>query len=190
VAFAARTERVDPRRFVFLDETAVQSDLIRRYGRSPQGTRCLDYAPAGHFTTSTLLGALRLTGPIEGATLLLDGTVNAEVFTAYLERVLAPRLRPRDIVVLDNLSAHKGAATERAIRARGAHLAYLPPYSPDLNPIEKLFAKLKAGLRRVAARHFAPIARATRQILRTVTPQESLHYFQSCGYALRTAKVL
>lgn len=146
--------------------------------------------PGGHFSTYTLLTALRLRGPIQPATVLIDGTVNACVFRQYIEHMLAAVLERGDIVVMDNLSAHKGAAIGEAIQARRARLVYLPPYSPDLNPIEKLFSKLKAALRKACARTYPTLARATRMVLRSVTPLECLHYFRSCGYALSSVKTL
>jgi hypothetical protein len=128
VAFCKRTAALDPRRLIFLDESAAQTNLTRLYGRAPIGQRCFDHVPGGHFSTYTLLTALRLTGPITASTVLIDGTVNACVFMQYIERVLAPMLRRRDIVVMDNLAAHKGAAIGEAIDARGAQCVYLPPY--------------------------------------------------------------
>ena len=141
---------MDPGRFVFLDETGASTNMIRRYGRCPRGERLVDAAPWGHWKVTTFVAGLRETGII--APLVLDGPMTGEVFRAYVEQMLAPALSPGDVVVLDNLAAHKVAGVREAIQAAGASLLYLPPYSPDLNPIEQLFAKLKALLRKAAAR--------------------------------------
>ena len=167
---------------VFLDESGAQSNLTRRYGRSPIGQRCHDHTPHGHWKTTTLLSAIRLDGVIEQATVIVDGPMDTDTFEAYAGRCLAPSLRPGDVVVMDNLSSHKSAATRQAIEQADAELWFLPPYSPDLNPIEKLWSKVKAWLRRVSARTFDAIGDALAQVLRTVTPTECGNYFRSCGY--------
>jgi transposase len=137
-------------RLVFIDETGVATNMTRHYGRAPKGRRCIASAPLGHWETTTFVAALRhqqLTAPM-----LTDGPMDGEVFLAYVEKFLCPTLKPGDIVVLDNLSSHKVAGVREAIAATGATLRPLPPYSPDLNPIENLFAKLKALLRKAAKR--------------------------------------
>jgi transposase len=140
---------MDASRFVFLDETGTATNMTRRYGRSPRGQRVVDATPHGHWLTTTFVTGLREHGIV--APLVLDGPMRGEVFRAYVEQMLAPALSPGDVVVLDNLAAHKVAGVREAIRAVGASILYLPPYSPDLNPIEQFFAKLKALLRKTAA---------------------------------------
>ncbi len=135
---------------VFIDETWTTTNMTRRYGRAPRGRRCIGSAPHGHWKTTTFVGALRccrLTAPM-----VTDEPMDGEMFLAYVRQFLCPTLRPGDIVILDNLSSHKVAGVEKAITATGATVLYLPPYSPDLNPIEKFFSKLKALLRKVAKR--------------------------------------
>ena len=130
----------------------------------------------------TMLGAIRLDGVIPDATVLLDGPMNSATFLAYTRQCLAPSLRPGDIVVMDNLSSHKALGVRQAIEKVGADLWYLPPYSPDLNPIEKLWSKVKAWLRRVGAKTFDTLAHAIGEALRAVTINECHNYFKSCGY--------
>ena len=141
---------MDPTRFVFLDETGASTNMVRRYGRCARGERLVDATPWGHWKTTTFVAGLRAGGII--APLVLDGPMTGAWFRAYVEQMLAPALSPGDVVVMDNLAAHKVAGVREAIQAVGASVLYLPPYSPDLNPIEQLFAKLKALLRKVAAR--------------------------------------
>jgi transposase len=140
---------MDPARFVFLDETGTSTNMVRRYGRCPRGERLVDATPWGHWKITTFVAGLRASGLI--APMVLDGPMTGDVFRAYVEQVLVPELSSGDVVVLDNLAAHKVAGIREAIRAAGASLLYLPPYSPDLNPIEQVFAKLKAPLRKAAA---------------------------------------
>jgi transposase len=134
---------MDPARFVFLDETATATNMTRRYGRSPSDQRLVAAVPHGHWRTTTFIAGLRQTGIL--APLVLDGPMTGIAFRAYVEQSLAPALEPGDVVVLDNLAAHKVDGVRQAITAAGASVLYLPPYSPDLNPIEQLFAKLKAA---------------------------------------------
>ena len=171
-----------PESFVFLDESGAQSNLTRLYGRSRVGTRCADHTSYGHWKTTTPLSAIRLGGVIEEATVIVNGPMNGEVFTAYTEYCLAPSLRPGDVVVMDNLSSHKSAAAIEAIEAVDAQVWFLPPYSPDLNPIEKLWSKVKAWLRKTRPPDFDAIGQALAQTLRTVTPEECRNDFRSCGY--------
>ena len=133
------------RQYVFLDECGVTTDLLRRYGRSPRGTRLRDHAPFGHWDTHTVVTALRLEGL--GAPAVFNGPIDNGTFLAYVEQVLVPTLRAGDVVVLDNLAVHKQPAVRTAIETVGAQLRFLPPYSPDFNPIELAFAKLKAFIR-------------------------------------------
>ena len=149
-AIKASQPEIGIHRLVFIDETGASTKMARRYGRSPYGQRCVAALPHGHWKTTTFVGALRATGMT--APMVLDGPMDGPAFEAYVTQVLVPTLRPGDIVVMDNLAAHKRAEVGIAIDAAGARLLYLPPYSPDLNPIEMAFAKLKAALRKAAAR--------------------------------------
>jgi transposase len=171
---------MDAARFVFLDETATATDMARRYGRSPCGQRLIAAVPQGHWKTTTFIAGLKQSGIV--APLVLDGPMTGPAFRAYVEQVLAPALEPGDVVVLDNLTAHKLAGVRQAIAAAGASILYLPPYSPDLNPIEQLFAKLKAFLRKVAARTKDELWQAIGRLLAAVPPSECANYLDHCGY--------
>ena len=172
----------DEQQFVFLDETGAKTHMTRLYGRALGGARCVDTAAHGHWKTITLISALTTTGVLPAATLALDGAMNGPTFLAYVEQCLAPALQPGQIVVMDNLPAHKVQGVRQAIEAAGCDLWYLPAYSPDLNPIEKLWSKVKAWLRRVCARTFAAVAGAIGDALSTLTPDECRNYCLSCGY--------
>ena len=154
--------------------------MARLYGRSHRGQRCRAAVPHGHWRTTTFTGALRMGGMT--APMVLDGPMNGVVFRAYVEQVLVPTLQPGDIVVMDNLAAHKNAAIRDAIEAVGAELWYLPPYSPDLNPIENAFAKLKALLRKAAARTMDDLWDAIAEALPAFTAGECANYFAAAGY--------
>jgi transposase len=154
------------------------------------GERLHAAAPAGHWQTSTMLSAIRVTGVIESATLIFEGATDATIFGGYVQQCLAPSLRRGDIVVMDNLSSHKVAGVREAIEAMGAELWYLPPYSPDLNPIEKLWSKIKTLMRRSAARTFDSLVQAMASALRAVAPDECRNYFRSCGYATDDREML
>lgn len=171
---------MDASRFVFLDETGTATNMTRRYGRCPRGERLVDAAPHGHWKTTTFVAGLRSHGLT--APLVLDGPMTGEVFRAYVEQMLAPSLAPGDVVVMDNLAAHKVAGVREAIGAAGASLLYLPPYSPDLNPIEQFFAKLKALLRRAATRTKDALWTAIGDLLEVFTPDECRNYLANCGY--------
>jgi transposase len=175
----------DLQRFVCLDESSAKTNMTRLYGRAPVGQRCHFAAPQGHWHTTTLLSAIRCTGVMKNASIVFDGPTDALVFRSYVEQCLAPALTPGDIVVMDNLASHKVAGVLEAIEGAGASLWYLPPYSPDLNPIEKLWSKVKAWLRRVAARTLEGLIQAVGEALSAVDAQECLNYFISCGYATR-----
>jgi len=167
-------------KLVFIDETWTSTSMTRRYGRAPRGKRCLDSAPHGHWETTTFVGALRrcrLTAPM-----VTDGPMDGEMFLAYVRQFLCPTLQPGDTVILDNLSSHKVAGVREAIAAAGATLRYLPPYSPDFNPIEKLFAKLKALLRKAATRTTETLWTQVGQLLNCFSPNECTNYFASSGY--------
>lgn len=165
---------------MFIDETGASTKMARRHGRAPRGQRLKSSVPHGHWKTTTFVGALRLTGMT--APMVLDGPMNGAWFLAYVEQVLAPALKPGDIVIMDNLPAHKGASVRAAIEAVGARLLLLPPYSPDLNPIENAFSKLKAMLRKSAARTVDQLWEAIAQIIQTYSPQECANYFAAAGY--------
>ena len=172
---------MDPERFVFLDETGAATNMIRRYGWGPRCERLMDAAPHGHWRTTTFVAGLRSTGLV--APLVLDGPMTGPAFRAYVEQFLAPALTKGDVVVMDNLSAHKVAGIEATIRARGASLLYLPPYSPDLNPIEQAFAKLKTLLRKAAARTQETLWITIGQLLDRFSPDECRNYLAHSGYA-------
>jgi transposase len=165
---------------VFLDECGVTTDLLRRYGRSRRGTRLRDHTPCGHWQTHTVIAALRLDGL--SAPAVFDGPIDNASFLAYVEQVLTPTLRPGDVVVLDNLAVHKQPEVRRAIEAVGARLRFLPPYSPDFNPIELAFAKLKAFLRAARPRSFDHVTALIAAALGLFTPTECRNYVRHCGY--------
>ena len=172
---------VDPRRLVFVDETWAKTNMAPLRGWAPKGARLPVTAPFRSARTLTFVAALRH-DRIE-APCVLDGPVNGESFRAWVERFLVPTLAPGDIVVLDNLGSHKGRAVRAAIRAAGAHLLFLPPYSPDLNPVEQVFAKLKHLLRKAGARTIDAVIAAIGTLLDTFHPHECANYLTSAGYA-------
>jgi transposase len=165
---------------VFIDETGASTKMARRYGRAPRGERCRAPLPHGHWKTTTFVGALRLEGMT--APMVLDGAMHGAAFLAYVEQLLAPTLKPGDIVVMDNLPAHKPVAVRKAIETAGAELRFLPPYSPDFNPIEMAFSKLKAFLEKTAARTVEDLWDAIAQSIDTFTPAECQNYFAAAGY--------
>jgi transposase len=154
--------------------------MARLYGRSKRGQRCRAVVPHGHWLTTTFTAALRRTAMT--APMTLDGPMNAAAFRAYVEQVLAPTLNPGDIVVMDNLPAHKGAAVRNLIEAGGASLLLLPPYSPDFNPIENAYAKFKSSLRKAAARTVETLEDAIADALQAFPPNECANYFRAAGY--------
>jgi transposase len=171
---------MDPARFVFLDETATTTNMIRRYGRSPSDRRLVAGVPHGHWRTTTLVAGLRQTGIV--APLVLDGPMTGVAFRAYVEQILAPALQPGDVVVLDNLAAHRVDGVRQALAAAGASILYLPPYSPDYNPIEQLFAKLKALLRKAAARTRDQLRSTIGHLLDACPTTECANYLRHCSY--------
>jgi len=173
-------EQIDPTQVVFIDETWAKTNMTRRYGRSMLGSRVVEKTPCGRWQTTTFLGALRAEGFI--APLTVDGGINGPLFRSWVEQHLAPALKPGDIVVMDNLSSHKVAGVREAIEAAGAELRYLPPYSPDLNPIELAFAKFKKLLRDGAERTVDKLWDLCGSILDQFTEQECRNYFKHCGY--------
>lgn len=176
-----RQQLIDPTRLVFIDETWTKTNMAPLRGWAKRGERLKAKVPHGHWKTMTFLAALRC-DRVE-APWLLDGPINGQAFQTYVEEILTPTLRPRDVVVMDNLGSHKGKAIRRAIRSAGAHLIFLPKYSPDLNPIEEFFAKLKHELRKAAERTVETVGNAIGRILRTVSPQECSNYLVEAGYA-------
>lgn len=174
----------DARGYVFIDESGVTTDLLRRYGRSPRGVRLRDYAPYGHWQTHTVVAGLRVEGLT--ATAVFDGPIDNPTFLAYVEQVLVPTLRPGDVVVLDNLTMHHHPEVQVAIERVGASLRFLPPYSPDLNPIEQAFAKLKAFLRAARPRNFDQVVELVGIALPLFAPQECRNFIRHCGYRVST----
>ncbi|HSM42626.1 MAG TPA: IS630 family transposase [Afifellaceae bacterium] len=177
--FAAQLD-LDPARLVFIDETWASTNMARLRGRAAKGERLRAGIPHGHWKTTTFVAGLRLTGMV--APMVLDGPINRVAFQAYVEQVLVPELEPGDVVVMDNLSSHKGVAVRAAIEAAGASLLYLPPYSPDSNPIENAFARLKALLRKAAERTVDGLWDAIGHLVEHFTPQECANYFAAAGY--------
>lgn len=172
---------LDPERLVFVDETWASTNMARRMGRGPRGARVVAAVPHGHWKTSTFVAGLRADGVV--APVVLDGAINGSSFRAYVEQFLAPSLRPGDTVVIDNLGSHKVKGVREAIEAAGARLLFLPPYSPDLNPIEQLFAKLKALLRTAARRTIDGLWHAIGSALNAFHPDECRNYIANCGYS-------
>jgi transposase len=175
---------LDPLKLVFIDETSISTNMARRYGWAPQGERCRAPVPFGHWKTTTLIAALRfdrIDAPmtIDGA---LDGALDGESFLAYVRQVLAPTLSAGEAVVMDNVPVHKVAGVREAIEAKGAGVLYLPAYSPDFNPIEKSFSKIKSILERLAARTADALQAAVGEALRSFTPSECMNYFTASGY--------
>jgi transposase len=170
----------DPARLVFIDETATSTAMARAYGRAERGARCEAGVPRGHWQTTTFVGGLRHHGFV--APMVLDGAMSGALFRVYTEQMLAPALARGDVVIMDNLAAHKVAGVREAIEGAGAWLLYLPPYSPDLNPIEMAFAKLKALLRRIAARTRAALWDGIAQALGQFTPAECRNLLAHAGY--------
>lgn len=172
--------KLDPEHLVFIDETWARTNMVRRYGRCPRGRRLIDKTPHGHWKTTTFLGTLRHDGMT--APLVVDGAINGPIFLAYVEQHLAPTLKAGDVVVMDNLSAHKVAGVREAIEAAGASVLYLPPYSPDFNPIELAFSKLKSVLRREAERTVSGLWSLLGRVGELFAPDECFAYFRHCGY--------
>jgi len=172
---------LDPRKLVFIDETGCATNMARLRGRAPRGQRLKAQVPHGHWKVTTFTAGLRLNGL--SAPMVLDGPMNAASFQAYVEQVLVPTLSPGDIVVMDNLSSHKGEDVRLAIEAARAELRYLPPYSPDLNPIEQAFSKLKAHLRKHAERSIEGLWRRIGELVGQFNPHECQNFFRHAGYA-------
>ncbi len=173
---------LDAGRLIFIDETWAKTNMTRLRGRAPVGERLVAKVPHGHWKTTTLIAALGIEGMRCSTT--VDGPVNGDVFDSFVEQVLVPELRPGDVVILDNLSSHKSAKARMLIESRGARLAFLPPYSPDLNPIEMVFSKIKQLLRSLACRTREALWTAMQSVLDAVTPSDATNCFRHCGYTL------
>lgn len=171
---------LDSNKYIFLDETWASTNMTRTHGRCPRGERLVMDVPHGHWKTTTFVVALRLSGLI--APTVVDGPMTGDVFVAYVEQQLVPTLKAGDVVVMDNLSSHKRAAVRTAIESVGAELRFLPPYSPDLNPIEKAFSKLKAKLRAAEKRTIPALEKYLGEVLDCFSLEECQNYFVSCGY--------
>lgn len=171
---------LDPERLIFVDETGASTKMARLYGRALRSQRCVAPVPHGHWKTTTFVGGLRLSGMT--APMVLDGAMNGPAFLAWVEQVLVPTLSPGDIVVMDNLPAHKPAAVRQAIESCGAELRFLPAYSPDFNPIEMAYSKLKALLKKAAARNITTLWHSIGQAIEKISRQDCLSYFNAAGY--------
>lgn len=180
LAWRAAQPELGLERLVFIDETGASTKMTRLRGRSLRGSRCLAAVPHGHWKTTTFVGGLRLGGMT--APMVLDGPMDGPAFLAWIEQMLAPALVAGDIVVMDNLPAHKPGAVRAAIEAKGATLRYLPPYSPDLNPIEMAFSKFKALLKKAAARTIEDLWAAIAAALPRISPADCRNYFEAAGY--------
>jgi transposase len=176
----ADTERIDPRRLRFIDESGAKTNMVRMHGRCPKGQRLLSSAPAGHWNTTTMIAAIGLDGI--HAPFALDGGIDGDAFLAYVEKVLLPTLQGGEIIVMDNLSSHKLPRVAELIQSAGAEVWYLPPYSPDFNPIENMWSKVKQILRSIAARTFDGLVDAIRSALDRVATSDLLGWFTHCGY--------
>ena len=172
---------LDPEKLVFIDESGFDTKMTRRFGRAARGAPCLGAVPHGHWRNNTFIAGLR-SDRID-APMLIEGAMDGDAFCAWVEQMLVPTLSAGDIVICDNLSVHKNARARAAIKARGAELRFLPAYSPDLNPIEMVFAKLKAIVRSAAARCADTLCNAIASALAAFTPQECALYLRHAGYA-------
>jgi len=176
------TPALDPARLVFIDETWTKTSMARLRGRAPSGVRLVVSTPHGHWKTTTLVAALRADGLT--APLVDDGAINGEMFEAYIRQFVVPTLKPGDVVVMDNLAGHKRAGVREAIEAAGCRLLFLPPYSPDLNPIEQAFSKLKARLRKAGERNFEGLWRLLGRLVGEFAPRECRNFLRHSGYGL------
>jgi transposase len=173
-------ETINPENIVFLDESGIKTNMTRIYGRSYQGTRCYDSTPNGHWETLTVLSSIRLNGKTE--CIIFDGAVDRKMFDEYIKQILAPTLRPGDILIMDNLSAHKSRICEKIVSSQGAQVKFLPAYSPDFNPIENMWSKLKQILRGIKARTNEELLSSVGVALDMVTQSDAKGWFGDCGY--------
>src|SRR3954468_8882059 len=173
---------IDPDRFVFIDESGAKTNMTRTRGRAPRGVRVIEPVPHGHWQTTTMIAAVRTTGPCAAA--VVSGATDSDVFRAYVQHVLVPDLKSGDVVVLDNLQPHKAAGVREMVEEAGATLLYLPPYSPDYNPIENMWSKVKQFLRSAAARTQQALSEAITAALKTISISDCLGFFRNCGYAI------
>jgi transposase len=180
--FRRRARSLSHGRFLFVDESAVNTAMTRRYGRAPRGERVYDSAPRNYGTHTSIIGALGLRGLV--AMLAVEGAVDTLCFDAYVEQVLGPQLKPGDVVVLDNLGAHRASRIEEVAGGRGAQVLWLPPYSPDFSPIEQCWSKIKSYLRGAKARTNEALDEALAQAIKLVTRADIMGWFKHCGYSL------
>jgi transposase len=180
VLWKRRQGGIDPSRLVFIDESAAKTNMTRLRGRCLRGQRLRCSAPHGHWRTTTVIGAVRVDGTT--ATMVIEGATDTEVFRAYVKDVLVPTLRPGDVVVMDNLIPHKSEPTLALIQAAGAQALFLPPYSPDLNPIELMWSKVKASLRAAEARTYDDLLLALAAALNSISDIDARNWFAHCGY--------
>ena len=180
--FRRRARRLNKRRFIFVDESAINTAMTRRYGRAPRGERAYDSAPRNYGTHTSVIGAMGLRGMV--AALTVEGAVDTDCFNAYAKQVLGPRLRPGDVVVLDNLTAHRASCIEEVAESRGAQVLWLPPYSPDFSPIEQCWSKIKSYLRGAKARTRERLEEALTAAIGLVTKAHIRGWFKHCGYSL------
>lgn len=176
----AAQSSMDLQRLVFIDESGAKTNMTRLYGRAKAGDRATDDTPSGHWCTTTMISSVRLDGST--ACMVVDGATNKEVFQAYLSNILIPTLRSGDIVIMDNLSCHKNKEVKKMVESVGAQLWFLPPYSPDLNPIEKMWSKIKSILRTLKARTEEALINAIAKALEAITASDAKGWFESCGY--------
>jgi transposase len=180
--FTQQITTVPASRQFYIDEAGASTDMTRLYGRAPKGQRVTEKVPGGHWSVTTMISAIGLSGPVAG--LIFEGATDAAAFTTFVEQILVPQLRRGDVVILDNLSSHKVKAVREAIEGAGAQLWYLPPYSPDLNPIEKMWSKVKQWLRSVKARTKEALWEAICEALNQVTATDCCGFFAACGISL------
>jgi transposase len=171
---------MDIDKLIFIDESGAKTNMTRLYGRARKGQRVVDDVPSGHWSTTTMISSMRLDGST--ACMVVDGATNKDIFRAYVEHILLPTLKAGDIVVLDNLSAHKNKQVKDMLESAGAQLWFLPPYSPDLNPIEQMWSKIKAILRRLKARTEGALIDAIAKALDAITDNDARGWFKLCGY--------
>lgn len=180
--WAKVTAQVAHHRLLFIDESSAKTNMTRLYGRAPRGVRIYDHIPNSRWETTTIIAAVGRNGP--QAPWVLDAPMDGAAFAVWVEHILAPTLKPTDIVVMDNLSVHRNATARAAVEATGAQVWDLPPYSPDLNPIEKMWSKVKAHLRKAKARDPETLYQAIGDAMEQVTPEDVQNWFRSCGYSL------